>query len=335
MNKSFGNRNQYFFCYQIFVFKILIISSLCLFSCRKKNQDIVISAWNSGTDKNLKSIVIQDENHISVVGGDQWKAGIWLQTNDAGATWTNRNAESKSLNIVTNTPDGTQYAIGTNGLLMRKTLSPDTIGHCMYHLWAIMNGITFLNPNECFVVGGEAYQDGHITRYIYKGYWNRNGATERFPQELRDITLVNDTTLVAVGYGLVLRSTDSGNSWKTLPVKNDFFLSVHFPTQYVGYMVGNSGSILKTKDGGATWNYLRDGDKLVVGDKPFRRVFFKNETQGYIVGDKGLIWYTKDAGEHWETIESNTTQNLYDIKVSDKGLGIIVGESGTMLHFQN
>jgi photosystem II stability/assembly factor-like uncharacterized protein len=317
-----------------FFIKILTISILCFFSCRKKNQDIIVSAWESGTDKDLKSIAIQDESHFSIVGGDQWKIGVWLQTNDAGATWANRKAETKSLNSITNAPDGTQFSIGTNGLLIRKTLAPDTIGHCMYHLWSIMNGITFMNQNECFVVGGEAFQHGTITRYIYKGYWNRNGESAIFPQELRDITSVNDSTMVAVGYGLVLRSIDRGETWKTLPVKNDFFHSIHFPTERIGYIVGYHGSILKTIDAGATWSYLRDADKLVVSDQPFRRVFFKNEMEGYIVGDKGLIWHTTDAGEHWEIIESNSDKNLRDIKITKKGLGIIVGEGGTILHFQ-
>jgi photosystem II stability/assembly factor-like uncharacterized protein len=321
--------------FSFFIIKILTISALCLLSCRKKNKDIILSPSESGTDKDLKSIAIQDEMHISVVGGDQWKTGVWLKTNDGAATWNNRKAESKSLNTVTNAPDGTQYAVGTNGLLMRRMLVPDTIGHCMYHLWSIMNGITFLNANECFMVGGEAYQRGSIVPYIYKGYWNRNGASTLFPQELRDITRINDSTLVAVGYGLVVRSTDYGINWKTLPVKNDFFLSVHFPTERIGYMIGHHGSILKTIDAGETWTYLRDGDRLVVSNQPFRRVFFKTETQGYIVGDKGLVWHTTDAGKYWETIESNTDKNLLDVKITSNGLGIIVGESGTILRFQD
>lgn len=314
---------------------LLIISIFCAVSCQKSSTEIVLTPIESGTDNDLKAVCIQDDNHISAVGGDQWTYGVWLQSKDGGTTFTKKDGEKKALNAVLFSPDGAQYAIGTNGVLMRKIINPDTIGPCMYPLYSVLHGLAIRNDSVCFMVGGEGFQGGSISKYIHRGYWNRDGLSVPFPQELRDITYANDTTLIAVGYGLVLRSTDSGKTWETLPIKNDFFFSIHFPTDRVGYIVGYHGSILKSVDAGATWALLRDGDKLTVSDEPFRRVFFKNENTGYIVGDKGLFWRTTDGGTHWATIDSESKKTFFDVKVTDKGLGLVVGEAGTVLRFRD
>jgi photosystem II stability/assembly factor-like uncharacterized protein len=311
------------------------ISVLCFFSCQKKSNEIVLTTVQSNTDNDLKAICIQDETRISIVGGDQWTYGIWLQSENGGTTFTKKDGEKKALNAIVFSPDGAQYSVGTNGVLIRKTTNTDTIGPCMYPLYNILHSVAIRNDSVCFMTGGEGFQAGSIVKYIHRGYWNRDGPSVLFPQELRDITYVNDSTLVAVGYGLVLHSSDSGKTWETLPVKNDFFFSVHFPTDLIGYIVGYHGSILKSVDAGATWTTLRNGDKLTVSDEPFRRVFFRDENTGYIVGDKGLFWKTTDGGSHWQTIETNSNKTFFDVKVTTKGLGFIAGKSGIILRFQD
>ena len=314
-----------------FLFILLIINIL---ACKKATFELQIEVLNSGVSNDLKAVLIQDETQVSAVGGEQWTFGLRINTKDDGKTWQTLNAEKQQLNAIATDLNGTQYMIGARGLLLRKTLTIDTTGACMYPLWYIMNALTFRNA-EAFTVGGAAYQDGRIVKYIYKGYWNREGENIDFPQELRDITYVNDTTLVACGYGLVVRSTDTGKTWKTLPIQDDYFLSLHFPSATVGYMVGYHGSILKSIDAGATWTSLRDGDKLTVSDEPFRRVFFRNENLGYIIGDAGLFWRTDDGAKTWKRIETNQQSNFLDIKVTNKGRGYIVGSAGFVAKFQD
>src|ERR1019366_414977 len=67
--------------------------------------------------------------------------------------------------------------------------------------------------------------------------------------------------LVAVGIrGLVLVSDDGGKQWKqaNVPVASDL-TDVYFPTAKDGWVVGQDGVVLHTRDGGNTWEKQQDG----------------------------------------------------------------------------
>src|SRR5262245_23019840 len=62
----------------------------------------------------------------------------------------------------------------------------------------------------------------------------------------------------------------------------------------VGIVVGDSGTILRTEDGGATWVSQTSGTSSTL-----RGVSFVNATTGTIVGDTGVILRTTNAGATW------------------------------------
>ncbi len=77
---------------------------------------------------------------------------------------------------------------------------------------------------------------------------------------LSDIAAVGNK-LVAVGErGLVLRSSDDGQTWQQAQVPVSTTLTaVSFPTPELGWAVGHAGIILHSSDGGATWRQQFDG----------------------------------------------------------------------------
>jgi photosystem II stability/assembly factor-like uncharacterized protein len=117
-----------------------------------------------------------------------------------------------------------------------------------------------------------------------------------------------------------------------------FFLSVWFTSANVGYVVGDSGTILKTMDAGQHWSPLNSGTSLALysvcfptpdtgfvsanwgagnilrtinagytwdtlhtghSDVTFRSIRFCNSHTGYACGSGGVIIKTADAGGHW------------------------------------
>jgi photosystem II stability/assembly factor-like uncharacterized protein len=62
-----------------------------------------------------------------------------------------------------------------------------------------------------------------------------------------------------------------------------------------GFAVGASGTLIRTCDGGRTWERLVTG----VAADLFSIRFFADGTRGLISGDGMTLLYTVDAGQTW------------------------------------
>ncbi|MBM3332236.1 T9SS type A sorting domain-containing protein [candidate division WOR-3 bacterium] len=108
----------------------------------------------------------------------------------------------------------------------------------------------------------------------------------------------------AVMAGLVLSVSIALAGWEQLTSGTTADLySVHFPqgTQ-VGYVVGDSGTILKTTDGGTTWSMGSPGT-----DKLLHAVYFLNDSNGFAVGAGGTVIRSGQGGAEWTTMAVTDT----------------------------
>ncbi len=64
-----------------------------------------------------------------------------------------------------------------------------------------------------------------------------------------------------------------------------------------GFVVGDTGTILKSTDAGATWTPLTSGTSNAL-----HGVYFLDPNQGVAVGDGGTILRTTDGGAAWQSI---------------------------------
>jgi photosystem II stability/assembly factor-like uncharacterized protein len=95
--------------------------------------------------------------------------------------------------------------------------------------------------------------------------------------------------------------------------------SVFFNNAVTGYAVGDAGTILKTIDGGTTWDSLSSTTSLGLSS-----VYFTNAGTGYIVGESGLILNTVNGGITWnEKFEGNFP--LYSVSFISSNIGFAVG----------
>jgi photosystem II stability/assembly factor-like uncharacterized protein len=215
-------------------------------------------------------------------------------TTDGGATWTiaanlPANAPLKicGLSVVN---ESVIYASGTNDpadipARMMKTVD----GGATWTAWDMSEHATilidnyFVNPDCGWVVGGKAD---------------------------RSIANPNRDNVIPV----VLYTEDGGHTW----VNRVADLSSSFPLgewgwkiQFLNEMVGfvslenlNQGAILKTTDGGNTWNRLRINDPQENAN--LEGVGFIDENQGWVGGwgaadfQGGFSSETKDGGQNWQ-----------------------------------
>ncbi|MBA4399836.1 MAG: hypothetical protein C0396_08230 [Anaerolinea sp.] len=93
-----------------------------------------------------------------------------------------------------------------------------------------------------------------------------------------------------------------------------------------GWVVGDSGTILYTADGGDTWTPKNSGTTTRL-----EGVYFISALQGWVVGSSGLILTTIDGGETWQTETSGIATNLKSVFFLTDGTGFTVGQSGVIL----
>jgi len=128
----------------------------------------------------------------------------------------------------------------------------------------------------------------------------------------------------AAGIGSLLLFCSLGfGAWEQLNSGTTAELhSVHFPegTQ-VGYTVGEVNEslggysvVVKTTDGGATWQTQNVGPYGMLNS-----VYFKDNNNGYAVGDFGAAIRTTDGGANWTSMTVGVAEDLTRIQFPEDG----------------
>ncbi|MDP2886309.1 MAG: YCF48-related protein [Ignavibacteria bacterium] len=80
--------------------------------------------------------------------------------------------------------------------------------------------------------------------------------------------------------------------------------------------VGSNGSIMKTVDGGSTWEKIPSGVTSTL-----RGISFVGSQTGWVAGDNGTLLRTTDGGTFWVPLNSGTTKTLSKIQFNDANTG--------------
>jgi hypothetical protein len=99
----------------------------------------------------------------------------------------------------------------------------------------------------------------------------------------------------------------------------------------IGVAVGDSGTIVRTTNGGANWISQISGTDLQLTS-----VCLTDENNGWIVGGGatgfyGLILNTTNSGTTWSIQISDLPNRLHDVCFVDSVIGTVVGGGGTIL----
>lgn len=178
------------------------------------------------------------------------------------------------------------------------------------------------------------------------GKWQRSesGTQERALGASLDSS---GTAMVVGSFGTMLHSTDGGKTWKNVApdwapifagsdeLSDDFAPSIYavaIDDQGFGIAVGELSTVLRTEDGGASWQ-LALGGPVRGSDRP-SAIFgaaMRPDGVGYAVGQSGLILQTPDRGRTWCSIGSGTTANLMGVASFAGGRTLISGMRAMLL----
>ena len=195
---------------------------------------------------------------------------------------------------------------------------------------------------------------------------------------LHDVHFFDQNKGLVVGdNGLMLTTNDGGKTWKKKEVNTrpqgttpgqrpgrpggtgggppagfggggtPTLYNIYFLNENIGYITGARGTILKTEDGGKTWN-RKIARNENARPNPNRRggggiranlmgIQMITDTVGFIAGSENTILKTNDGGDTWlgsseRARVGETRNNLENICFVSPTTGWVIGSYGTLLH---
>ncbi|MPR36107.1 YCF48-related protein [Salmonirosea aquatica] len=118
-----------------------------------------------------------------------------------------------------------------------------------------------------------------------------------FDNTLNDVQYIGTTGWIVGEYGTLLKTTDGGTSWDTLPTFRDtHFYTVNFIDTQAGWIGGAGGLLIKSTDGGSNWQpqyFPTTGD--------VNKIQFLDQNVGYARGGE-LLYKTTNGGNSWQAV---------------------------------
>ena len=261
------------------------------------NDGVSWASQNSGTNVNLRDIIIFNDDGIAV--GDSGKI---LRTADGGGNWGSVNSNTTTnLTAVAFSSLTNGVIAGWNGLMLRTTDAGVSWSTVATPTTQKLYGASFADANNGLAVG-----DGGNILKTTDGGASWNSQTSGTGQSLYDVSYVSPTTAVASGWGgTIIRTTDGGSIWNSIGTSYSHW-GVAFTDDNNGVVVGDLNNIEHTTDGGTTWTH----PNTFLLQTNFNCVRFFNSTKGVAVGEYGAIFKTLDGGITWEIV----TKGIQDLQ---------------------
>ena len=105
---------------------------------------------------------------------------------------------------------------------------------------------------------------------------------------------------------------------------------VYFASNSTGIVVGQSGTVIRTTNGGTNWSAIATGTGVHLFG-----VFFIDANTGWAVGDVGVIIKTTNGGLSWTTQSSGVGYQLRSVSFRNSSTGYVTGWYGTFLRTTN
>jgi len=326
---------------------IAIISILIIPSCRKdKEQQVrwdVINLYYTG-DINDISVLPNDTIMLLSKLDKAFQKTCILESDDAGKTWS-----QTCFDKLETAGFSSFYSFNHLKIFAGNYRSYD--GGNSWQKVGNFNGelMYFSNNNDGFgILGSSIYKTTNGGRSFDLVYNTAipSGIGFQFFQFLNDQVGYASGGYRSIVYGggvyswgLIVKTTDGGNTWQPLPGKFKRIVGMSFVSADIGYIVisldgGNVAELLKTTDGGDTWTTINDKiyDEFQIIPS---QCYFADEQHGFLIGSGNVskILSTSDGGKTWKEEYATTSSDLVLFKMvfSSSNTGYVIGTNNLLL----
>ncbi len=309
---------------------LLLFCATTAISCRKDVlYPVQVTQLMHDVRGDINKILFINDSVGYVIGGNRYSWHDILSSTDGGKNWLLYHEENEGHKSVYGISHykGRIYMVGYDGKIFIKPSVEQSWQYIQTPGWEWLQDVVFTGSDTGYIVAGIGYGHGRIFMVdslcqIVK--------TDTFEYELSAIAFPVPSIGYAAGYGAILKTENSGQSWQLLNVKGDFFKSIYCVDADRVWAVGFNGSIMYSGDGGRHWQQKRNGDNPLLKPYKFRTVLFKDENTGYIAGDKGVLLKTSDAGVHWSEMKQFTKNDLRCLAFHPDGSLWVGGSEGAL-----
>lgn len=270
---------------------------------------------NSNSNGNIIDIAFENGKY----GCALLNNGNCLVSNDSGFTWSMKYTNSgndllNSIHIFNNV----WYITSESGTYYKSTDKGNTWIQNSFNNFEGLKDIYFISSNNALAAGN----NGKLLKFNGSIWQNQNSGTNK---KLNKIANNLSSSVVVGNEGVILKHTN--NVWSNISSPlNVNYNSVCFKDSAIGFIACDFGFILKTADGGNTWNVVLSG-----ADAHFRDIVCKNDTV-WAIANIGIIYTSLNNGQTWNRYSVGTFDNLNSI-IYHHQKGYIAGENGMIRTF--
>lgn len=324
-------------------FLLLALTAILAFNQTKAQFNSITDCGANGVGHSIFFI----NPDTGFVAGEDIGKGVIQKTVDGGNTWTRVYTSTTNLEWIYDiyfANSTTGVAVGENGTILHTVDGGTTWNHQTVSNVNSFNAVCYPTSTVGYATGAGTPQGP-----IYKttdGGINWTAQVSNADSALGSIFFVNADTGYAVSSSDILKTTNGGTTW--IRSNNNYSSggSIYCTDVNTCYISGLGNPMIKTIDGGNTWNAL----SLPLLPSPYLYVavsiYFTNEMTGYAVGAKfdttnstgtGVILKTTNAGQTWYNINTtgnnDTLQNRFlgSVRFVNSQIGYTTGSKGKVL----
>lgn len=275
---------------------------------------------------------------------DGWACGRWgtvLHTADRGKTWLRQTSGVHiTLTSIFFADSQNGWAVGDGGTIIHTDDGGNTWRKQTSSVSFYLMGVCFVSPLKGWVVTEQ-------THILVTEDGGKNWRIQFTDGDyiLKSISFCDSQHGWAVGeYGFTYHTRDGGISWEnqyghfgfsdeTGEIEaGSFLFDVKAIDPQRAWAVGIDGFVIRTTDGGATWEKVHTGANS-GGRKRALLCVDGNREGTLMIGGKGVFLVSSDEGETWKTCEFSppvTYGWVYGISQSGKDNFFTVGWGGAI-----